>query len=105
MHEKDPDTAVRSRPIRERHLQTFLLFVVSGLIGWQGLTTLSLLEASARQDERILNLTQQVAELHREWREQRDSNVSLTEFERRMGEHQREINSIRDRVRTLEERR
>ncbi len=105
MSESGPDTTVRSKPIMERHLQSFLLSVVTLLVAWQGYTTFELSKSSARQDERILYLTQQVTELHREWREQRDNNVSLNEFERRMGEHQREINSIRDRVRTLEERR
>lgn len=105
MSEENPDTALRSKPIIERHIQTLLLAIVAGLIGWQGMTTLKLSESSARQDERIVNLTHQVSEIHRELRDQRDNYVTLNEFERRMSEQRSETSTLRDRVRTLEERR
>lgn len=70
----------------ERHIQTLLLTVVAGLIAWQGVTTLKLIETSTRQDERITYLVQQVGDMHAEMRRQRDDYVTRAEFERRLGE-------------------
>lgn len=63
MSETSPDTSVRPKPIIERHIQTVLLALVVGLLGWSGNTTMTLIETSARQDERItqlINLTEQL---------------------------------------------
>ncbi|WP_275289164.1 hypothetical protein [Halomonas elongata] len=57
MTDANPGThQVRAKPIFERHLQTLLLTLVAGLIAWQGVTTLKLIETTARQDERITQL-------------------------------------------------
>lgn len=93
----------RQSPIMERHLQTLLLTVVAGLIAWQGVTTLKLTESTARQDERIVYLTEQVAEIHRELREQRVLFINRGEFERRMDGQDAVIRAMSDRVRKLED--
>ena len=76
-------------------MQTVLLFVVTGLIAWQGMTSVKLSESSARQDERIQHLTMQVTEIHRELREQRNAYVPRAEVERNFDE-------LRERIRALE---
>ncbi|QJQ93927.1 MULTISPECIES: hypothetical protein [Halomonadaceae] len=105
MADNGPDTTVRSKPIMERHLQTMLLAIATMLIGWQGVTTFNLSQTSARQDERIVHLTQQVSEIHRELRDQRDNYVTFNEADRRFREHRHELDAINSRVRALEESR
>lgn len=89
--------------LMERHLQTLLLTIVAGLIAWQGVTSLKLSESSARQDERIAYLTEQVREIHRELREQRAVYVTRGEFERRTDAQDDRLDGIDGRVRALEE--
>ncbi|MDT8894198.1 hypothetical protein RSO41_05980 [Halomonas sp. I1] len=69
MTNSNPDTQVRAKPIFERHLQTLLLTLVAGLIAWQGITTLKLIETTARQDERISQLITMTEQLRNDLRD------------------------------------
>lgn len=88
----------------ERHLQTLLLTLVAGLITWQGVTTLKLTEGSARQDERIINLTAQVAQLRGDLRDWNNRFYLKADAERELGDIDADLGNLRDRVSALEER-
>lgn len=102
MNEDRDMPSVRSRPIMERHLQTLLLTLVAGLIAWQGVTTLKLTEASARQDERLIGLTDKVTELQKDLREFSTSYYPKADAEREFGDIKSDISSLRERVTVLE---
>jgi len=102
MSEQNPDRAVRSRPIMERHLQTLLLAVVAGLIGWQGVTTLKLSESSARQDERVTHLITLTEQLRQDLRNMDSQFLTRREAEVHRNETRSKIEILESRMNRLE---
>lgn len=102
MSDKNPDTTVRSKPIMERHVQTLLLAVVAGLIGWQGITTLKLSESSARQDERVTHLITLTEQLRQDLRNMDSQYLTRREAEMHRNENRSKLDLLESRVSRLE---
>lgn len=102
MTDSNPETAVRSKPILERYVQSIVLFLISGLIAWQGVTTLKLSESSARQDERDTHLIKLTEQLRQDLRNIDSQYISRREAEMHGNESRRKIEQLESRVSRLE---
>lgn len=102
MNDSNPETAVRSKPILERHVQSIMLFLISGLIAWQGVTTLKLSESSARQDERVTHLITLTEQLRQDLRNMESQYLSRREAEMYRNESRSKIEQLESRVSRLE---
>lgn len=102
MSDSSPEHAVKSRPILERHVQSIMLFLISGLIAWQGVTTLRLSESSARQDERVAHLITLTEQLRQDLRNMDSQYLPRREAEMQRSETHRKIEHLESRVSRLE---
>lgn len=102
MSEQSPDNAVRSRPILERHVQSIMLALISGLIAWQGVTTLKLSESSARQDERVAHLISLTEQLRQDLRDMDTQYLPRREAEMYRNEQRNKYEQLESRVSRLE---
>ncbi|MBZ5489158.1 hypothetical protein HW452_16685 [Halomonas aquamarina] len=102
MSDNNPDVAVRSKPIFERHFQTLLLTLVAGLIAWQGMTTLKLSESSARQDERVSHLIGLTEQLRQDLRAMDSQYLPRREAEMHRNETRSKLDALESRVSRLE---
>lgn len=105
MSGQTPDNSVRSRPILERHIQSTMLFLISGLIAWQGVTTLKLSESSARQDERVGHLISLTEQLRQDLRDMDTQYLPRREAEMYRNEQRNNYEQLEGRVSRLEEAR
>ena len=90
------------RPIIERHVQSIMLFLISGLIAWQGVTTLKLSESSARQDERVTHLISLTEQMQQALRDADSTYMSRRELQVHRNEIARELEQLDNRVGRLE---
>lgn len=104
MTNANPDTHVRSKPILERHLQTLLLTLVAGLIAWQGVTTLKLIETSARQDERITQLLTMTEQLRNDLRDADSQYMTIQDASLYRDQMNGRIDALSSRLSRLESR-
>ncbi|MGQ7247582.1 hypothetical protein ACUN9Y_09605 [Halomonas sp. V046] len=104
MSEANPDTAVRSKPILERHLQTVLLALVVALLGWSGNTTLTLIETSARQDERISTLISLTENLRQDLRDVGTNYMKVNDAAIYRSQINGRIDALDGRLKRLEDR-
>lgn len=102
MFDQNPDTTVRSRPILERHIQSIMLALISGLITWQGVTTLKLSESSARQDERVAHLISLTEQLRQDLRDMDSQYLPRREAEMYRSEQRNKYEQLESRVSRLE---
>lgn len=102
MQRTDPDNSVRSKPIIERHIQSIMLFLISGLIAWQGVTTLKLSESSARQDERVMHLISLTEQLRQDLRDMDSTYLPRREAEMYRNEQRNKYEQLESRVSRLE---
>lgn len=102
MSQANPDDAVRSKPILERHLQTLLLTLVAGLIAWQGMTTLELTETTARQDEKVMHLIALTEQLRQDIRDMDSDYLPRREAEMYRSETALRLETLDQRVTRLE---
>jgi hypothetical protein len=99
------DTAVRPKPIMERHLQTLLLTLVAGLIAWSGMTTMKLVETQARQDERVSHLITLTESLRSEIRGMEDRYMSRSDAELYRAQFSARMDTMDQRISVLEKTR
>lgn len=104
MPTSSPDTAVRSKPIIERHVQTVLLALVVGLLAWSGNTTMTLIETSARQDERITQLINLTEQLRNDLRAVGSEYMTISDAALYRDQLNSKIDSLSARVSQLESR-
>lgn len=104
MSETSPDTALKAKPILERHVQTVLLALVVGLLAWSGNTTLTLIETSARQDERISQLIALTEQLRADLREVGNDYMTINDAAMYRDQINSRIDSLGARVSRLENR-
>lgn len=98
-----PDIAnMRPRPIIERHVQSIMLALISGLIAWQGITTLKLSESSARQDERVSHLISLTEQLRQDLRNMDSTYLPRREAEMYRNEQRNKFEQLESRVSRLE---
>ena len=95
---------MKPRPIIERHVQSMMLALISGLIAWQGVTTLKLSESSARQDERVVHLISLTEQLRQDIRDMDATYLPRREAEMYRNETDRKLNDLSSRVDRLEAR-
>ena len=104
MSETSPDTALKAKPILERHAQTVLLALVVGLLAWSGNTTLTLIETSARQDERISQLIALTEQLRADLREVGNDYMTINDAAMYRDQINSRIDALGARVSRLENR-
>lgn len=102
MSETNPETNVRSRPILERHVQTVLLALVVGLLAWSGNTTMTLIETSARQDERISQLITLTENLRQDLRDTGNQFMTISDAQLYRDQMNSRIDALGSRVSRLE---
>ncbi|MGK0545366.1 hypothetical protein ACSEE7_07660 [Halomonas cupida] len=104
MSQTNPDTALKAKPILERHVQTVLLALVVGLLAWSGNTTLTLIETSARQDERISQLITLTEQLRADLREVGNDYMTINDAAMYRDQINSRIDALGARVSRLENR-
>ena len=104
MSETSPDNALKAKPILERHVQTVLLALVVGLLAWSGNTTLTLIETSARQDERISQLIALTEQLRADLREVGNDYMTINDAAMYRDQINSRIDALGARVSRLENR-
>lgn len=102
MNDQDPDVNKRTRPILESHLQSIMLALISGLIAWQGVSTLQLRESSARQDERVTHLINLTEQMRRDLRGIDSQYLPRREAEMYRNEQRARYEQLESRVSRLE---
>lgn len=99
---EDQDMPVRSRPILERHLQTILLSVITAALLWFGGSVVEVREGFARQDEKMISVQAQLAQIQTDLREQSSKYYPKADAEREMSSFRSDIRTLRERVTVLE---
>lgn len=102
MSETNPDTAVRPKPILERHIQTVMLGLVIALLGWSGNTTLTLIETTARQDERITQLINLTEDLRTDLRNVGSEYMTISDAALYRDQMNGQLDALNERVKRLE---
>lgn len=87
-----------SRPAWERHLQSLLMVMVAGLIGWVGLSITGIREDNVRMSERISALTATVERLE----ERLSISLTAPQVQRELEARDMRIEDHEKRIRTLE---
>jgi len=77
---------VEPRNALERHIQTIILALLIGLVGWVGVSVTDGREADARQEVQLINLADQVKELRKAV-----AVMNVGVIEARLNEHERRI--------------
>ncbi|WP_289105734.1 hypothetical protein [uncultured Halomonas sp.] len=95
---------VRTRTKFETHMQTLLLTLVAGLIAWQGMTSMKLIETSARQDERISQLIALTEQLRADLREVGNDYMTINDAAMYRDQINSRIDALGARVSRLENR-
>ncbi|QFT84954.1 hypothetical protein FIU88_08195 [Halomonas sp. THAF12] len=95
---------VRARTKLETHMQTLLLTLVAGLIAWQGVTTLKLIETSARQDERITQLITLTEQLRNDLRDADNQYMTIQDASLYRDQMNGRIDALTSRLSRLENR-
>ncbi|WP_342594538.1 hypothetical protein AAGT95_16760 [Salinicola lusitanus] len=99
---EDQDMPVRSRPIMERHIQTVLLSVIVAALLWFGSSVVEVREGFARQDEKMIGVQSQLAQIQADLRSQSDKYYPRADAEREMTSFRSDIRTLRERVTVLE---
>ena len=102
MTEEQDMPSVRSRPIMERHIQTVLLSVIVAALLWFGSSVVDVREGFARQDEKMISVQAQLAQIQSDLREQSDKYYPKADAEREMTSFRSDIRTLRERVTVLE---
>ncbi|MBY5941151.1 hypothetical protein KUW00_09635 [Halomonas sp. DP5N14-9] len=85
-------------------MQTVLLALVVGLLAWSGNTTLTLIETSARQDERISQLIALTEQLRADLREVGNDYMTINDAAMYRDQINSRIDALGARVSRLENR-
>lgn len=99
---EEQDMPVRPRPIMERHIQTVLLSVIVAALLWFGSSVVDVREGFARQDEKMISVQAQLAQIQSDLREQSDKYYPKADAEREMTSFRSDIRTLRERVTVLE---
>lgn len=94
------DQPVSTRPVWERHIQTVMMTLVIGGLGWVGSTILEVSEQQAVQTVRIEHLVRQVEEFKISIKDRYTRTDALRDWNR----YEREMAEVKDRVTRIEER-
>ena len=93
-----PDADERRGNSWERHAQTIIGAILIGLVAWTGLSVTKTLEATARMDERILNLGGQINEIKNAMTVWYSKSEAENEFKRVY----KDIDELKGRVKNIE---
>lgn len=93
---------VHPKPIVERHVQTVLLALVVGVMGWSGSNTMKLSDNSARQDERIIHLIALTEQLRQDLRSIDSQYITRREADIHRSDTRSKLEELGERVTRLE---
>ncbi|MBL6954254.1 MAG: hypothetical protein ISR50_16565 [Alphaproteobacteria bacterium] len=90
--------------LAERHIQTFVGFVIVGVVGWVGFSVSDSREAIARMEATIMSLQQQLSDMRLQVRETTADRYSQASADRDLARVLKEVTENRRRIERIEGR-